>query len=81
MCNNLSAQPGRKTANGRLGAGLAGAKPDEFCYWLFELLNMQPKDEFVDLFPGTGRVSRAWENWQKAKVPLFAVLNTASEET
>jgi len=51
--------------------GLAGAKPDEFCYWIFELLNMQSGDDFVDLFPGTGRVTRAWERYQKAGVSLF----------
>ncbi len=48
-----------------------GAKPDEFCYWIFELLNMQPGDEFVDLFPGTGRVMRAWDRYQEAGISLF----------
>ena len=49
----------------------AGAKPDEFCYWIFELLNMKPGDELADLFPGTGRVTRAWETWQQADMSLF----------
>lgn len=72
ICNNLSAQVGRKTASGkRVGGGLPGAKPDEFCYWLFELLNMQRGDELMDLFPGTGRVGRAWETYQRAGVALF----------
>jgi hypothetical protein len=72
MCNNLSAEPGRKTGNGkRLGAGLPGAKPDEFCYWIFELLNMQPGDQLVDLFPGTGRVMRAWHRYNEAGIRLF----------
>lgn len=48
-----------------------GAKSDEFCYWIFDLLNMQPGDEFVDLFPGTGRVMRAWERYKEAGVSLF----------
>ncbi len=48
-----------------------GAKPDEFCYWIFELLNMKPGDELADLFPGTGRVARAWETYQKADMSLF----------
>lgn len=43
--------------------GLAGAKPIEFCHWLFKLLGMKPGDEFVDLFPGTGVVTRCWEDW------------------
>ncbi len=46
-----------------LKKGLSGAKPVQFCFWLFEVLNMQP-DEFHDLFPGTGIVSQAWEAWR-----------------
>jgi hypothetical protein len=55
----------------RDSSGFIGAKPDEFCYWLFELLNMRPEDEFVDLFPGTGRVGRAWETWKRNGMSLF----------
>lgn len=58
-----------------LKIGLVGAKPDEFCYWLFALLNMQPDDTFVDLYPGTGRVTRAWERWRD-KMPLFSEVVT-----
>lgn len=47
--------------------GLAGAKPDTFCYWLFELLNIQPEDTFDDLFPGTRAVSRSFEEWIAAR--------------
>jgi hypothetical protein len=43
--------------------GLAGAKPDDFCYWLFSVLNAEHGDTLHDLFPGTGRVSRAWSNF------------------
>lgn len=46
-----------------LRRGFAGAKPEALCHWLFEVLGMQPGDEFVDLFPGSGAVSRAWESW------------------
>jgi hypothetical protein len=48
------------SANITLRKGLAGAKPHAFCYWLFELLNLQPDDEFIDLYPGTGVVTEAW---------------------
>lgn len=41
-----------------LRKGLTGAKPKEFCYWLFDVLNVQPGDILADLFPGTGIVSR-----------------------
>jgi hypothetical protein len=46
-----------------LQRGLTGAKPEAFCYWLFELLNIQPGDTFDDLFPGTRAVTRAFEQW------------------
>lgn len=41
-------------------ARVVGAKPAAFCWWLFELLGAQPGDEVVDLFPGSGGVTRAW---------------------
>ena len=49
------------SCNITLKRGLCGAKPEGFCFWLFDVLGMQPSDEFHDLFPGTGAVSRAWE--------------------
>jgi hypothetical protein len=50
-------------ANITLKRGLSGAKPDAFCYWLFAFLGMEPSDDFADLFPGSGAVSRAWSKW------------------
>jgi hypothetical protein len=44
----------------RGGGDLPGRKPLAFCGWLFDLLGMVSGDELVDLFPGTGIVSRAW---------------------
>jgi hypothetical protein len=46
-----------------LQRGFVGAKPEGFCWWLFEVLNLQPHDEFHDLFPGSGAVMRAWERY------------------
>lgn len=43
--------------------GTHGAKPLVFCFWLFELLGAEPEDEFFDLFPGSGAVGKAWEQW------------------
>jgi len=54
-----------------LQRGLTGAKPDGFCYWLFEVLNLQPGDEFDDIFPGSGAVARAWESW-RSQITMFA---------
>ena len=48
------------SANITMQRGLAGAKPDTFATWLYHLLGAQPEDEMVDVFPGTGAVSRAW---------------------
>lgn len=50
--------------------GTHGAKPDAFCYWLFQVLNLQPDDTFVDLFPGSCAVSRAWRRWQAGAVAV-----------
>ena len=52
------------SCNITLKRGLVGSKPEGFCFWLFDLLGMQPEDEFVDLFPGTGGVTLAWEKWR-----------------
>lgn len=48
------------SANITLRKGLVGVKPLAFCQWLFDLLGMRPGDEFVDLFPGSGAVTAAW---------------------
>ena len=42
--------------------GLTGAKPERFCIWLFEVLNVRPGDILDDLFPGTGVVTEMY-NW------------------
>lgn len=65
--------------------GLVGVKPDEFCRWVFDLLGMEPEDGFVDIFPGSGAVTKAWEAW-KAQPRLLrsepasqALLDTSAE--
>lgn len=45
----------------RGGGDLPGRKPIAFCAWLFDCLGMQPGDELVDAFPGSGIVGRTWE--------------------
>jgi len=45
----------------RGGGDLMGRKPLAFCAWLFDLLGMAPGDQLVDIFPGTGVVTQAWE--------------------
>ena len=46
-----------------LRRGVSGAKPEAFCRWLFEFAGLASDDEFVDLFPGSGAVQRAWDGW------------------
>jgi len=55
-------------ANITLRKGLVGAKPIEFCFWLFELLGLETDDEFVDLYPGTGIVTKSWLEWKSRKL-------------
>ena len=59
----LLAQPAR------FGGSLMGRKPVAFCGWLFDILGMLPGDELVDLFPGTGIVSRAWSEVNRWAAP------------
>jgi len=42
------------------GGELPGRKPLAFCAFLFDALGLEPGDELVDLFPGTGVVGDAW---------------------
>ncbi|MDD4984164.1 MAG: hypothetical protein PHQ43_00045 [Dehalococcoidales bacterium] len=54
-------------ANITMHKGLVGAKPPKFAYWLFDLLGLEPTDEFDDLYPGTGIISRCWNDWRMMK--------------
>lgn len=52
-----------------LKRGLVGVKPDPFAFWLFDVLNLEPDDTFIDVFPGSGAVTRAWEKWRVRTAP------------
>ena len=54
-------------ANITMQKGVPGAKPREFCNWIFSVLNVHPCDDFVDLFPGSGNVADAWDSWQRQR--------------
>lgn len=47
-----------------LKRGLCGAKPEGFCMWIFDVLNIHPTDELVDIFPGSGAVGKAWRKFK-----------------
>lgn len=51
-------------ANITLRRGMVGVKPDEFSFWLFEVLNLMPGDTLHDIYPGTGAITRAWDKYQ-----------------
>jgi hypothetical protein len=69
-------------ANITLMRGFPGAKPEAFCFWLFDLLNMDRGDEFHDLFPGSGAVGLAWESWRTSRrLPLIPSDSTQHELT
>jgi len=59
------------SANITLERGLTGAKPRAFCRWVFALLNALPSDELDDLFPGSGAVQAAWNEWAGAAPQQF----------
>lgn len=46
--------------------GLTGVKPRKVCFWAFEMLGAEPADELVDMFPGSGAVMDAWNEWRAA---------------
>lgn len=57
-----------------LKRGLVGVKPEKLCHWLFEVLNLEPQDEFYDLFPGSGAVSAAWKTYKQRFVQSGTLL-------
>jgi len=67
----------------REGGTVKGQKPEAFAEWLFGALDMRPSDEFVDLFPGSGRVGRAWEAWRsrRAEPPVEDALCSGKAAT
>lgn len=38
------------SANITMQRGMVGAKPEQFCFWLFRVFGLSPDDEFVDLY-------------------------------
>ena len=58
-------------ANITLQKGLVGAKPPEFCFWLFDLLQLEMNDTFDDLYPGTGIVGKCYFAWRNQQSQLL----------
>lgn len=47
-----------------IAGGVVGMKPPAVSYWLFDVLGLEPADELVDPFPGSGAITEAWEAWR-----------------
>lgn len=52
-----------------LEKGFTGAKPPKLIRWLLAVLNAEPGDEIVDLFPGSGIVGRTIDEWRARHRP------------
>ncbi len=64
--------------NIELKKGLTGAKPEAICFWIFDSMNLRPGDTLVDLFPGTGAVSRAWQKYKDTYPKHASYVNRVS---
>lgn len=64
-----------------LERGLVGAKPAGFCFWLFDLIGLTPADELVDVFPGSGAVSKAWDLWCRQGRMFAPPMTVPDQET
>lgn len=53
--------------------GFHGAKPVDFGMWVFLMLGAEPGDEFDDLFPGRGNITRAWQRYTLESVTAGVV--------
>jgi hypothetical protein len=60
-----------------LPTAVIGAKPPEFCAWVFDLLGARIGDSLDDLYPGSGIVGRTWE-WTQGRDPSRAAAADAS---
>lgn len=58
--------------------GQRGAKPDAFNDWILDLLVYENGDDFTDLFPGSGSMSRAIER-KLRRLPLTAPVDVETQ--
>lgn len=61
-----------------LKKGLTGAKPKAFCWWLFDVWNAKPGDTLDDLYPGTGIVGEAWDEYMERYDEVASRINRVS---
>lgn len=56
-------------ANATSKRGCVGAKPVDFCWWLFALMGARPGDTLDDVYPGSGVVGREFEAFSRCGFP------------
>lgn len=69
------------STNITLQKGIIGAKPPEFCFWLFVLLGLELGDTLKEYYPGTGIVSQCWESYQEKLLVRQSNMLSPSNET
>lgn len=62
----------------RAGRQLKGAKPADVAMYVFDAVGLRPQDELVDLYPGTGAITRAWEEWRRTAAPISGTIRARS---
>ncbi len=53
------------SCNITLRRGLTGAKPEDFCHWILDLLGYEDGDTLADLFPGTNTMTKALATYKR----------------
>lgn len=59
---------------------LIGQKPRKFCRWIFCLMGATAGDTFDDLFPGSGAVSAAWQDWVNERSAQHEMLAAGDDD-
>ena len=59
----MVASPPQFTFRPKPETHVIGEKPEAFARWIFSAAGLTQEDEFCDLFPGSGAVTRAWKTF------------------
>lgn len=57
-----------------------GAKPGAFAFWMFSLLGALPGDDFLDVYPGSGGIARAWDLYASRAAARRVALDVATPD-
>ena len=62
--SHLTLSPPQFTFRPKPESHVIGEKPEGFAHWVFDSAGLIDGDELVDLFPGSGAITRAWATWR-----------------